>query len=128
MAEDQSLEDLRNSIKQQLEEARKRVAALEKAYNALSPSEMESEYRGLRAWVAVRQYLKRVGKASVNDIVDELTHGGADLGRYPLRTISITIGSPHMKKIFKVEQVGNDNVVSLHEKGGAIAAPSKRKA
>jgi len=131
MAEESTLTTLRKEIKEQLEDAKRKVDSLTRAYNALSPAEeQEGEYRGMSVWLAVRQFLKRVGKSELNDIVDELTRGGCDLGKYPLRTVSISVGSKPLKNVFRVEKENGRMYVSLYEKGvppkGTPAKSKKR--
>ncbi|HZU09024.1 MAG TPA: hypothetical protein VFA02_03920 [Pseudacidobacterium sp.] len=117
MAEDQKLESLLSNLQEQIEATQAKLASLQKAYDALAPDgSLRTKYRGIRTWVAIREYLREVGSASLHDIVDALLAGGADLGKYPLRTVKISVSSPHMKKLFKAETVGNDEVVTLLER------------
>lgn len=128
MAEDNNdLADLRQRVKEELETARNRVAHLERAYEALEATGPSNKYSNLSKWVAIRQYLKNVGQATISDIADELQHGGADLGKYPLRTVSVSVNSAHVKNIFKVQKVGGDTIVSLREKGDSSKNPPRKR-
>jgi hypothetical protein len=132
VAQDIDLESLRDATRHQLEKTRQQLAQLERAYAALNPESdpKAGRYARLRIWMAVREYLREVGKASVTDILDALDRGGARLGKYPLRTVRIALNSPYMKNTFRIETVGNDDVVSLKGEGppgrshdGARAGP-----
>ena len=132
MAND-NFELLRSTIRAQLEEARERVHSLEKAYSALDPDAQfrNGKYGRMQTWMAIREYLRAQVSAPVTDIVDELLRENVDLGKYPRRTVKCAIGAVHTRDIFKVEKVGNDEVVSLRkdDKGGSrTKSPAPPKA
>jgi hypothetical protein len=127
MADDQQVQSLLNSLKEQIEATKAKLASLEKAYFALAPESREARFRDVRLWIAIRDYLKEVGKSSVHDLVDALKAGGADLGKYPLRSVKLSVVSKHMQDIFEVKKVGNDDVVSLRENRGGPSKPRRVK-
>lgn len=118
VANETEFDALRESLGMELEKTRQKLLQLERAYSALNPESDPKavRYAKMRVWIAVREYLRTVGgKASVTDILDALARGGANLGRYPLRTIKIAVNSPYMRQTFRVDTVGNDDVVSLRK-------------
>lgn len=126
MANETDFNALREGLHAELEKAQQRLNQLKKAYDALTPPDGQGpgKYAGMRVWIAVREYLRAAGgKASVTEILDDLERGGAKLGKYPLRTIKIAVNSPYMRQIFKVEALGDDDVVSLRKDDGGRESP-----
>jgi hypothetical protein len=67
------------------------------------------KFVGMRTAEAVSYFLRESGgRASVHEIVSALAEGGASLGRYPLRTVKISVTSPSTRHIFRVD--ANDMV------------------
>ena len=129
----EDMDELRASLKQKMEEAARTYQQYERAYKALTPDQPSSgKYFRLRVWQAIREYLKQVGgKASINEIEDELVREQVEMGRYPRRTVKNAVCSPYtLNRIFKIDHVGNDEVVVLIEslkEGGKKASSSSAK-
>jgi hypothetical protein len=125
--EDTDFDAIRTNLQVEIERQAKLLAKLQRAYAELAPEDNSraGKYARMRVWQAVREYLRSVGEASVTDILNELSSGGAALGKYPLRTVRIAITSPYMKDTFHVQTVGNDDVVSLREQDGRRGSTDK---
>jgi len=110
-------ETLLEHAKREMEDAYIHANRLRDVYYALGGGEKENRERflGLQRWRSIYLLLteKPEQKASVTDIRNELERLDIDLGRYPLRTIKNAVSSPYTRAYFKVEKVGNDEVVYI---------------
>jgi hypothetical protein len=110
-------ETLLEHAKREMEEAYARANKLREVYYALGGGEKEERDRflGLQRWRAIYELLreKPEQKAAVTDILRELQRLDIDLGKYPLRTIKNALTSPYTRDYFKVERIGNDEVVQI---------------
>jgi len=110
-------ETLLEHAKREMEEAFVRAYKLRDVYYQLGGRELEERERfvGLQRWRAIYELLrdKPEQKAAVTDMLHELQRLDIDLGKYPLRTIKNALTSPYTRGYFKVERVGNDEVVQI---------------
>lgn len=110
-------ETLLEHAKREMEEAYIKANRLREVYYALGGGDKDDRERflGLQRWRSIYELLREKPdqKAAVTDILNELQRLNIDLGRYPLRTIKNAVGSPYTRNYFKVEQVGNDEVVQI---------------
>jgi hypothetical protein len=59
-------------------------------------------------WILIRDYLKENGtEESLDNIVNYLVGQGHNLGKYPIRSVKVTVVSSHMRKVFTVTKLKN---------------------
>jgi hypothetical protein len=59
-------------------------------------------------WILIRDYLKeKDNEEPLENIVNYLVGQGHDLGKYPLRSVKVTVVSSHMRNVFNVTKLKN---------------------
>src|SRR5690242_15501535 len=108
---------LLEAAKREMEEAYAKADRLREIYYRMGGGSFEQRERfmAMQRWRAVYELLrtKPGKKAAMTDIINELQRMSLDLGKYPLRTIKNALSSPFTRDYFKIEKVGNDEVVEI---------------
>jgi hypothetical protein len=81
-------------------------------------------------WILIRDYLREQdNEESVDNIVKDLLNAGHDLGKYPLRSVKVTVASSHMRSIFAVTKLesGTEMVKLVEGTAGPYTPISYRR-
>jgi heterodisulfide reductase subunit B len=112
------MEELRATLKAEIDRHYVELAKLEKAYKALSPQDQQvssGKYFGMPIWRVTFAMLqaKPHHSASLEELVEEMERDHVDAQGHPRRTVMNAVRHRNTKHLFVVSGVGRDKIIKL---------------